>query len=112
MVSYKGFNQGVLTFKSSGAKTGAPVSIDMNGNVVNAINGNEFVGICVGVHDGYAAVQISGYAEIKYSGSISASGYVALVSDGKNGVKSSTTNIARYKMIKNDTENSVVGFIL
>lgn len=112
MVSYKGFNQGVLTFKANGVQIGAPVSIDMNGNAVKAINGNEFVGICVGVHDGYATVQISGYVEIKYSGSISASGYAALVSDGKNGVKSSTTNLARYKMIKNDTENNVVGFIL
>lgn len=112
MISYKGFNEGVLTFKDTNTRVGYPVSITESNESREAINGNDFIGVCVGKADNYITAQLSGYVELKYTGAEPVRGYSGLVSNGNGGVKTASSAAHSYKVIKVDTENSIVGFIL
>ena len=64
-VDFKGFAENVATFEATSAvKTGDLVKMSANFKVAPCAANDDFIGICVGVRDGYAAVQLSGYAEI------------------------------------------------
>ncbi|MEE0844362.1 MAG: hypothetical protein U0L75_08530, partial [Ruminococcus sp.] len=65
-VNFKGFNENVLTFIAAAAltETGVPVKMSADGTVTKSGNGDPFIGICVGLRNGYAAVQVAGYAEL------------------------------------------------
>jgi len=112
MISYKGFNEGVLTFKDTNTRVGYPVSVTEGEESREAINGNDFIGVCVGKAGDYITVQLSGYAEMKYTGSAPVRGYTMLVSNGSGGVKTTSSAAHSYKVIKVDTDNNIVGFIL
>ena len=73
-VSFMGFNEGVLTFEAvSGVAAGKPVMISESGKV-QAVSSGAFCGICLNVREGFAAVQLSGYVKVPFSGSIMPSG--------------------------------------
>lgn len=63
-VNFTGYGENVATFYADNAltKAGVPVKISGNGTVTLCAANENFCGICVGVRDGYAAVQLSGYA--------------------------------------------------
>ena len=65
-VSFNGFNENIVTFEANGTiDVGSPVMITANGKV-SAANG-AFCGICRSVRNGYAAVQLRGYAVVPYT---------------------------------------------
>lgn len=83
-VNFMGYDEGVLTFiAGSGVTEGTLVKITANGTVAKCSSGDPFIGVCVGVRDGYAAVQVKGYAELPYTGSVSV-GYRKLASNGSD----------------------------
>lgn len=113
MVSFNGFDEKVLTFNGTDITEGAPVTVKDNGMVENSANSDEFVGVCSGcVNNSYVTVQVSGYMELKYSGEAPKLGYTALAANGNGGVKSSASGKNVCRVLKVDTENSTVGFIL
>ncbi len=91
-VNFNGYGENVVTFiaDSNLTATGVPVKISADGTVAACAAGDLFCGICVGVRDGYAAVQLSGYAKVKTSSAI-AKGYqtLAAAASGKVAVNSS-----------------------
>ncbi len=112
MISYNGFNEGVLTFKDTDTKVGYPVDISESGLTRNAESGKDFIGVCVSKDNDYITVQVCGYIEMKYTGTLPNYGYQALVSNGSGGVKASTATTKLYKVLKVDTANNIIGFII
>lgn len=111
-MDFKGFGENVLTFKcDSAVKVGDTVKMKSSGTVTSAADSDNFSGICLNVRGGYAAVQMSGYSNMKYSGTAPTVGYSKLASAGTGAVKTSTTG-REYLVISVDTTNSTVGFIL
>ena len=111
-ISHKGFHVDVLTFNSnSRIQENVPVTLHENDNCTIAQPGSDFIGIAVHYRDGLVGVQTEGYVEVAYSGEAPSFGYCGLVSGGNNGVKKSDSGQA-YRVIKVDTENKNVGFLL
>lgn len=109
-VSFNGYNEGTVTFEAeSGVAVGTPVTVSANGKV-SAAESAVFCGICTGIRDGYAAVQLNGYIKVKYSGTLTV-GYNRLVAaDGK--IKADSSNGRDVLIVDVDTVNSVAGIIL
>lgn len=78
-VNFNGYGENVATFIANSAltETGVPVKISADGTVTKCAANDKFCGICVGVRDGYAAVQLSGYAKVKTSAKLTL-GYTKL----------------------------------
>ncbi len=113
MVSFKGFDEGCLTFRNIEVRKGDPVAIKLDGVAERANNNTEFVGFCVDVPaDGYVTVQVKGYIEVPYTGTKPEPGYVTLTSNGAGGVKIETGGRIIYKVLKVDSDKKIVGFIL
>ncbi len=111
-VSFKGYGENVLTFKSILKDKNTLVKINSDSSVSKALADEDFIGITVYADGKYAGVVVDGYVEMKYSGTKPAEGFGALVSDGANAVKSSTTSKHIVRIIKVDSDNGIVGFIL
>ncbi len=68
-VDFKGFNENVVTFEATSAvEEGNLVKMNGNFKVAPCAENDNFIGVCVGVRDGYAAVQLSGYVELPFTG--------------------------------------------
>lgn len=108
-VSFSGYGENVATFEAaSGVEKGAPVMISANGKV-SAASG-AFCGVCVGVKEGYAAVQLSGYVRLPYDTAPSLGYSLISVSDGKITADDSTGR--EYLIIDLDTTNKIAGIML
>ena len=113
-INYKGYNSGTITCeKGDGLAVGYPVKFDPNNHAVPAGNGDEFVGICTAVRGDWASVQINGYVEMPYSGSITRASYVSLCADSNHKVKAGSVDATKhFKLLCLDATNSTIGFIL
>ena len=113
-ISFKGYENKTITLEAgSGLTVGSPVKINSNNQAVNAASDDYFIGICTAVRNDWASIQTDGFAEIKYTGTAPSHGLVSLVAAGESKVKAGGDgDIALYKVIKVDTENTTVGFIL
>lgn len=110
-VCFNGYNEGIATFEAeSGVKVGMPVAMSANGKVKKAADDTVFCGICVGVRDGYAAVQLDGYVKISYSDTLSV-GYNKLIASGGK-IKADSTKGRDILVIDVDSTNSCAGIIL
>lgn len=108
-VNFNGYGENVATFlAASTLKEGNLVKITSNYTASPASSGDDFVGICVGVRDGYAAVQLSGYVEVPASAQITL-GRTGIIAGGSSAVTSSQTG-TKYNVIYSTA--STVGFIL
>lgn len=99
----------IVTFETNGnIEVGAPVMVTSNGTVSAAL-GN-FCGICKGIRNGYAAVQLKGYVAVPYVNAPRI-GYSKLSAvDGK--VTLDNVNGREYLVIDIDKTTKTVGFML
>ena len=88
-------------------KVGDFVQLDDNYHVIPGNAGQELIGVCVGVRDGYAAVQTSGYVEADYQGDVNY-GRCGLVTT--TSTKLAPGGSTKYRIIYKDDEK--IGFIL
>ncbi len=108
-VDFKGYGENVATFIcDSSLEAGNFVKMKENYTVCAATSGSEVIGYCVGVRDGYAAVQLSGYIEAKASAKI-ALGLTGISVSSADTV-SSSTSAGKHLVVYSD--DSTVGFIL
>lgn len=109
-VNFNGYGENVLTFIADDSLTtaGVLVKISADGTVAPCKSGDKFCGVCVGVRDGYAAVQLSGYVVMPVTAKI-AVGYKTLVT-GDDGVVVAGAS-GREHLVLNSTDTEV-GFIL
>lgn len=114
MISYKGYENGVLTFRGdSSISEGIPVSLNIDGSLKSAANEDEIIGVLIRNQDGMCAVQVKGYVELPYLSTAAPScGLCKLCANGDGGVKTKANGLVAYKVLKVDTVNKIVGFIL
>ena len=107
-IGFTGFRENVLTFEcTSTVAAGDLVKMSASGKVTKVSANDGFIGKCVSVRDGYAAVQLNGYVEAAKSGAVNV-GYNKLVA-ASSGVKTAESGIDRLVIYTDDT---TVGFIL
>ena len=111
-ISCKGYGENVLTFSTNITGAGVPVAVNGNNSVEPAPADKDFIGITTYADGEIAGVFIDGYVEVPYTGTTPSFGFTALVSDGSNGVKTSTTSNHFVKVVYTDPAKRIVGFIL
>lgn len=108
-VNFKGYGENVATFYADeNVSQGSLVKMSASGTVSTCSANDDFIGVCVNVRNGYAAVQLNGYVELMTSDTSIDVGYNNLVA-AANGVKTSQSG-KRYLVITKDT--NTVGIIL
>ncbi len=109
-VSFTGYKEGIVTFEAeSDVTAGMPVTVSGNGKVKKATN--VFCGICKGVRNGYAAVQLDGYVQVPYTSTLTV-GYQSLAADSTGKLKVDASNGRQILVVDIDTVNSMAGIIL
>ena len=113
-ISYNGYNTHVLTMEANENITvGKPVCQDSDGDLIPAPNDKSPIGVCVYKRGELAGIQTDGYVELPYSGNAPGYGYAKLYGNGTGGVLVTTAAAATaFKVLKVDTTNGIVGFIL
>lgn len=108
-VDFKGYGENVATFIADNTvEAGKFVVMDDNYAVTAASADDEIYGYCVGVRDGYAAVQLEGYVEAPVSGDVDL-GLTGIAAASATAVAASETALA-HKVIF--VSEDVIGFIL
>ncbi len=109
-VCFNGYGENVVTFETEGTVTaGDPVMISGSGKV-SAASG-EFCGICRSVRNGYAAVQLAGYARVPYTTAPDA-GYAMLTASSGKISAGSGTGAREFLVVDVDTTAQIAGIIL
>ncbi len=63
-ISFMGFGENTVTFQAEDTLTaGVPVKITAQGTAAPCEQGDKICGMALSVRDGYAAIQLKGYAE-------------------------------------------------
>ncbi len=109
-ISFKGFNSKALTLPcSEDVQVGDVVVINQTGICVKANESDNFIGICLAKRGNNAAVQVTGYAELPFTGEL-VYGVDFLAANGDNGVASADNGVY-CRIIKIDNTNNIAGFI-
>lgn len=108
--SFKGFGESAVTFEADTTlKTaGVPVKVTPEGKVAPCANGDKICGVALSVRDGFATVQLKGYAELPLEGEV-ALGFAKI--SAKTGSKAGANDAGREVLVLS-AENGTVGFIL
>lgn len=104
-ISYEGIGHVSVTFPVDGCNMWEVCKFDADGLIVSCYEGDAFVGIVENISPDTAAVQIHGFAEVKYTGTAPEPGYVKLYADGKGGVCMNEAG-REYLVIEVDTAAS------
>lgn len=113
-ISFEAIDGQYVTFAAAAdAAKDAVCKITANGTVGACDDGDAFCGVCEELRGGAAAVQMGGYAELRYSGDTApALGYVALAADGTGGVKAATSGGRSCLVVRVDSTGKTVGVFL
>ena len=107
-INFNGFQEAVLTLEcESTVQAGDFVLMSASEKVRTAADTESFIGKCLSVKDGFAAVQLKGYVEAKKGGNVSV-GVTKLVV-GTDGVKGGS---AGKECLVISLSDEKVGFIL
>ena len=109
-VNFNGYGENVLTFiaDSGLTETGVPVKISDDGTVAKCDGNDNFCGICVGMRDGYAAVQLAGYVRVAAAARIEP-GYKKLAAGSTGNV---AVNTSGRELLVVDSTATEAGIIL
>lgn len=107
-VSFQGFGEQVATFTAAEVAAGDLVKLSASGTVTACAEGDLPCGVALSVREGYAAVQLGGYAVLKASGSVPV-GWQALAAAGKDSVKTLEGGLVKLVLESGD---GVVGVLL
>lgn len=101
-VSYEEIGHMSATFAADSGEKGQMCKMESNGRVAPCADGEAFIGVMEGIRKGFTAVQLHGFAEVGYSGTAPALGYVNLVANGNGGVKTGS-GVKAYLVVSVDT---------
>ena len=115
-VSFEGVNEQVLSFKSatgdSAAVKGCFAAMSGNFTVALADEDDIFVGMCIKCADGFADIMTHGYIECAYTGTTAPTvGYNLLACADEETVEVAEAG-REVLVLKVDTTNKIVGFIM
>ena len=107
-VSFEGIGEMVATFYAGeGVNAGEVVKINDDSTVGACAEGDRFCGVAVNVKDGYAGVQVKGFAKVKCADSNVTVGYAQLGADGDGGVKKVVSGGDEYLVVADDGDGNV-----
>lgn len=108
-VNFNGYGENVATFIANSALTesGIPVKISADGTVAKCSSGDLFCGICLGVRDGYATVQLSGYVKVQTSSKL-ALGYTKVAAGASGKVAANENGRALLVVDSTTTEAGII----
>ena len=108
MISNKGFDEAYITMKTDTATVGYPVTVSANGTVKNAAASKPFIGLLYNSRSDIGAVQVKGYAKLKYTGDIAPNlGFCSLLANGSGGVTAGTGGLTVRVLSVNTTDTTV-----
>ena len=109
-VNFNGYGENVLIFiaDSGLTETGVPVKISDDGTVAKCSGNDNFCGICVGLRNGYAAVQLAGYVRVSTAARIEP-GYKKLAAGSTGNV---AVNTSGRELLVVDSTATEAGIIL
>ena len=112
-VSFEGIGEQVVSFEAaSGTKANEFVKVSANSKVANCSADDVFAGYCIAADGGFAEVMLHGYIEVGYTGTTAPTvGYDTLTAAGSGKVQADEDG-REYLVIKVDTTNAVVGFMM
>lgn len=112
-ISFGGIGEVVASFAcAEEVKAGQVVMVSGDNTVGTCTDGGSFCGVAIGAEDGYAAVQVGGFAALKVSGEGVSAGLVQLSADGNGGVKQDTTNGREYLVAAVDSAAGTAAVLL
>lgn len=112
-VSFKGINEQVVTFKTEEElAVGTLVTVSDNGTVSPCAANGKIVGVVVSSRESIAAVQISGFVTLPYSGSVPALGVTAIAAASDTKIKADATNGKLVTVVETDTAALTAGILL
>lgn len=112
-VSFKGINEQVVTFKTEEElAVGTLVTVSDNGTVCPCAANGKIVGVVVSSRESIAAVQISGFVTLPYSGSAPALGVTAIAAASDTKIKADATNGKLVTVVETDTAALTAGILL
>ncbi len=112
-ISFNAIGQSHVSFSAAeSAKAGQVCKLTANGTVGACAEGESFCGVVTDVRGGVAAVTMSGFVELPYTGTAPAVGYQTLAADSAGGVKTVTTGGRSLLVVQVDSANGTVGVFL
>ncbi len=112
-ISFQGMGEQLVSFEAGTVTAGAPVSMSANGKVADSGNGDAFIGVAIHrSDDGFAAVQLGGFATLSYSGTAPGLGWQSMAADGNGGVKAVSEDGRPCLVVSVDTTGHQVGLFL
>ena len=112
-ISFNAIGQAHVSFSAAeSAQAGKVCRLTENGTVGACEAGDSFCGVVTEVRCGVAAVTMSGFVELPYSGEAPAVGYQTLAADGAGGVKTVTAGGRSLLVVMVDSANETVGVFL
>ncbi|MBR4049242.1 MAG: hypothetical protein IKK09_01965 [Clostridia bacterium] len=112
-VSFKGINEQVVTFSTvEELAAGTLVTVSANGTVSPCAANGKIVGVVVSSRENIAAVQISGFVTLPYSGSAPALGVTAIAAASDTKIKADSTNGKLVTVLEVDTAALTAGILL
>lgn len=108
-VNFNGYGENIVTFLADNSLTEAnvPVKIVADGTVAKCAANDVFCGICLGVRDGYATVQLSGYARVNTSSKL-ALGYTKLSAAANGKVSANDSGRALLVVESTTTDAGII----
>lgn len=111
-VAFEGTGDLVLSFEADESLTpGALVVLSDNDKVVAAGEGVRPAGLCLQLRCGIAAVQVKGFVELPYSGTVPTVGWNSLLCDGTGGLKTAADG-SSCLVVHVDTATQTIGLYL
>ena len=107
-VSFEEIGRLAVTFGQAGCEAGQVCKVSASGTVAPCAAGDKLCGVVEGVRGDYAAVQVAGFAEVPYSGSVGL-GHASLCADGSGGVKAGA---GREYLVVSVDENAGTAIIM
>lgn len=112
-ISFKGINEQVITFKTEEElEAGTLVTVTDNGTVSACAANDKITGVVVSCRNGLAAVQISGYVTLPYSGTAPTLGWSAICASSETKIKADSTNGKLVTVLETDTTALTAGILL
>lgn len=110
-VSFQGIGEQIATFEAAeGVQPGKPVKLSANGTVALCAAGDTPCGVAVNVRGGFAGVQLSGFAELPYTGTLNL-GRQSIVADANGAVKAATSGGVPVLVVYAESVGKVAGVI-
>ncbi len=101
-VCYDGIGYLAVTVPAGSCAADKVCMLSADGEADGCTSGGRFMGLCEEVKQGLAAVQVAGFAKVKYSGTAPALGFTKLAADGNGGI-SANSNGQEYLVMAVDT---------